>query len=270
LSQYAVLQSIELATKQINNELSGQQKFEFIKSQLQQVDGLWNDISLGCRELFGIDQTVRNSEWWKPELNHYQPYHPDVKLLIDSGKTFFATAHHSRGLEWLLKLWPNARIINCIDGAEFFNTLRKNHPAKPEFMNIQRRREYWTSIKKSHWPDEPPEWQHCFYLPPFDELHKDITQQQQQELFQHLPNKEYFTMWNELNNNHIKEIFDNAKQAMTWNTDFYLNKKQFIEKLHQLYQQLELEDFNKDRCSELLDCYIDALTRVDDFLQVLP
>ena len=265
LSNQCVLQSIELANNQINNQFTSIEKFQFLKSQLQQVDGLWNDISLGCRELFGLDQTVRNSEWWKPELSHYQPYHSDLKSVLDSGKTFFATAHHSRGLEWLLKLWPNARVINCVEGKEYTNTLRKNHPAKPEFASIDTRKKYWNQIRRPHWPLDPPEWQHCLYLAPFDSIQNEISQDQKTKLFNYTPDQDYFTAWSTLNEQHTIEIFNSVHQLFQWNTDFYLSPAQFLQQLQLLYHCLELGDFNEKWCADLLDYYIHALKKIENF-----
>lgn len=265
LSDQCVFQHIDLVQQQLAGEFSTADKHEFLQDQLKNVDGLWNDIDLGCRELFGLDQTVRNSEWWKPELSHYQPYNPELKKLIDSGKTFFATAHHSRGLEWLLKLWPNARVIDCREGPNFLQQLRRHHPAKPEFASIESRNRIWNSIKKDSWPEHPPQWQHSLQQPPFVDL--DITQEQKQHILNHTPNKLYFDQWNQLNDAHELEVLGSVQTLLHWNTDYYLDQSTFAEQLNELYTALGLTDFDVDRCTNLLQLYVGALEAVENYIQ---
>ena len=54
LSDDAVFQSHILAEKQLNLNFSQFNKMEYLDTELKKITSNWNDLNLGCEQLFGI------------------------------------------------------------------------------------------------------------------------------------------------------------------------------------------------------------------------
>lgn len=111
LSDNCVLQDQELACKQLQKNFSTDDKINYIDDKLQQArdELVWNDLGLGCGQLFGVENDQYLNEY--PEIFKNR-YHNIVDSLSNSSKhLFFKVAHNTLYLDAYLKVWPNARLI---------------------------------------------------------------------------------------------------------------------------------------------------------------
>lgn len=253
-SNYSFLQNLDLSYKELTGNFDLTDKQQYVLNMFNDPDALWQDIQEGDIELFGCAQTLSFSEWSKAELSHWWPFDPKLKNIIDSGRTFFTTAHHSRGLQWLLEIWPNAKIISMEEGSEFFDDII---PAKAKFSKIDKLQSIYNEIKQDTWPDLPPEWQENLFLPPYDQI--DFSETQLDSLLENLPNKNYFDTWESINIEHRDNILKSNKPVYTWNTDYYTDKNQFFNKMKEIYISLGFEDFDEDFMDRAIDVYSNSI-----------
>ena len=104
LSTGAVFQRIGFAVSQINNGINTKYKSKYLHYQLDAVTDHWNDLNLGCGQLFGAN----NVDYLTGQELQFDPRIEDV---INSGKYIFLVAHDISFLKAYLKIWKNPKII---------------------------------------------------------------------------------------------------------------------------------------------------------------
>ena len=115
LSQSCYLQDIYLLKQQRKRTLPSEQKLNFILHRLSREQENWNDLGLGCKQLFG---NVLDPE----------SFYSEILEVSYEDKLFFVVAHRPgksydgvNGLIDLLNIWPNAKKIYLKNSNEFVN-----------------------------------------------------------------------------------------------------------------------------------------------------
>jgi len=127
LSDQSLFQSADLSVMQLNGLFDYSQKLNYLLTKLDKVDDKWNDLGLGCHQLFGIS----NSSYRYIVANKIQPqdltYSPLIGEITNSNSHYFyLVAHSSEVLECHLKVWKNPKIIMLTNFHEFIGTYRSN------------------------------------------------------------------------------------------------------------------------------------------------
>lgn len=136
LSDSAVFQDSVLADKQISGQFSKEHKFSYLTSKIQSVTDRWNDLDLGCGQLFNVN----------PELYFETPvkikFNDVIPRIIDNQLYFFLVAHRPLLLQQYLKFWINAKVVIL----ENYN----------HFINDRIRQRFWRRVKHQNWPETSP------------------------------------------------------------------------------------------------------------------
>lgn len=244
LSNNAVLQDSLLANEQLNGKIDQLKKFELITSRLGNVPIHWNDLDMGCLELFGVDNS--NYLQLPPEQLKLQPFNPVVDLLSHSDKKFFLVAHTPALLRKYLQVWPKAKVIYFYNCFEFI----KFRLAQRPYL-----RAVWDSVKLPHWPTFPPNSTDEYNL-----LNSTIKD----EIANCKAAHELFGMFKEYDLKKIEiEQHDLAKHefttATTWNNHNYFSVETTIDEIRKLYILLELTDFSDNLIKEYHQLWINKL-----------
>jgi hypothetical protein len=128
LSNQAYLQDINLVRQQRSGQLTPQNKLNLLIDRLNSVEDTWNDLYLGCRELFGYGSNL-NPGQFDP-----RQFHPEISQLASGDKLFFVVAHTIKTFKILINIWPNAKII-YFDKCEKFIRWRCNRIPSPLSFN---------------------------------------------------------------------------------------------------------------------------------------
>ena len=124
LSTGAVLQDATLAEEDLAGNLSSLDKLNILKSRMP-TDGKWNDLNLGCNELFGIHISKYDYHSYEECCNF--EFRPVIDPLSNSDKLFFVVDNRVRKPSVYLTVWRNARTI-ALDNSERFVRERARLP----------------------------------------------------------------------------------------------------------------------------------------------
>jgi len=131
VSDNAVFQDRILAQRQMDLDFGPQDKFNFLKNEINNVtkEEGWNDLNLSDGALFGF---ANKDYLLSPELvQKYAPFTEISCIVNDANKKFFITAHWPLQLPCYLSAWPNAIII-VLENFNNFISFRTNKPMIPE------------------------------------------------------------------------------------------------------------------------------------------
>lgn len=107
LADNACLQHFLLAHQQLKNNFSQEDKKNYLIKKLSASTYFWDDLSLGCKEFFGVPNHLFNDL----HIVQYQYRSKLVKACIDKKIHFFKVVQPQKYNEFLPK-WPNGKIIN--------------------------------------------------------------------------------------------------------------------------------------------------------------
>lgn len=142
LSDNAVFQSSCLADMQLNLSFSQSDKINYLTSQLNKITNKWNDLNLGCRQLFGIENYTYFTIL--PENLKLGAFNPIISKLSHTNIKFFLVAHSTTTLDRYLNIWPNAKIIIFDNCTKFIN-----YRSRSTYTLIElRTNKYRNTIKK--------------------------------------------------------------------------------------------------------------------------
>ena len=207
LSDDVVFQDHQLAQKQLDLKFIQQDKINYLLDKLAEtvewndypeVYG-WNDLDLGCMELFGIS----NSDYVQlssDEIRNLQ-FNDVITTLSNSSKKFFIVAHWPNNVARYLTVWPNAKLITF-----------KNYS---KFINFR--------------------------------IHDRIKE------------NVYIPMSDEMPNNYNEVITKFSDQMQLWDTDWYFDEKDTIAGIKNLYQSLNLSNFNEKAITSYYTAWINKL-----------
>jgi hypothetical protein len=162
LNDQAVFQDSKLAHLQINNNFSYDNKIAYIFSQFEKTlqNRRWNDLELGCGQLFGIDNIDYQTIY--PEIFSTR-FNIVIKTIISKNLFLFVVAHDTLVLRKQLDFWVNAKVIGFTNFTNFINT-RNPDWYQDKFKKI--RSNYWDVIRDDSWPSSPPVSEAEFLLLP--------------------------------------------------------------------------------------------------------
>lgn len=224
LSTGAVFQDAVLAQQDLAGQLSSADKFTILKTRLQQVpDDHWNDLNFGDRELFGPDYK-----------------NPIVPRLSRGQKYFFSVAHNYDVFCKIYQYWPRAKLIIFKNSHEFIE------------HRLQLKRNYhWQLIRAEQWPLTPPN-----NTDEFKQL-DPVIQEEINKRF--IGFADLIKLTPERFNDSIEKV--DAQGIYHWDNRLYFNPLATVDNIKQLYQWLDLPDFNKEFVSEYHGLWASELTR---------
>ena len=221
LNNQAVFRDSVLAQRQIKGDFSYEDKLAYISTQLEDTvkNSEWNDLNLGCSQLFGS-----NAHHYLHLESIY--FLPIVQTIISKNLfLFYDTTELVRELD----LWKNAKVIGFTNFKNFIKE-RKYKSKQDEFEKL--RSNYWNVIKGESWPEQPPKSESDFAL-----LHDSV----QSELINNFENL-------------IFKWFDPNDRWVKWFEDKLTGIK---EELGSRFYQIDVDEFYKDEqtfLSTLKDC----------------
>ena len=242
LNDRAVFQDSDLARRQIDNDFSYRDKLEYLSTHLDSAakDAHWNDLKLGCIQLFGYRGLDYQLEY--PEILADQT-NPIVQTIISENLFLFLGAHDIMALRSELNFWTNAKVIGFTNSDSFVKERLPNVFDHDKFRKI--RSDYWNTIKGESWPDLPPRTESEFLLLPI---------QVQSELVTNFGNK--ISKWF-LKDNRRTKLFEkslyNIKQQLGTRfyqidvDEFYKDERTFLSTLKDCLQWLDLPEPRDDR-----------------------
>ena len=173
----------------------------------------------------------------------------DIFASLTNQDKYFFVDTHIHTIEDIRKIWPRATIIMF---NEQFSNFRDWRLAR---INNKKRSTHWNIIRGADWPELPPT--------DISELSANI----QDELATKFP---YFLQLANDDINHYIQIDDKITfshdliiddNIILWQANNYLIEDKFIVAMEQLYQQLNLSDFNYDYMIRIYRAWIKALDR---------
>lgn len=107
LADNACLQHFLLAHQQLKNNFTQEDKKNFLVGKLNASNYFWDDLSLGCHQLFGIT----------PQLFHnpnaaLSPFRFKLLQGLVEKKIHFFKALHVKNTNAIFSKWPNGKILN--------------------------------------------------------------------------------------------------------------------------------------------------------------
>lgn len=227
LSGDAVLQDATLAGLDLDGKLTTDDKFNILKNKISysQQTKEWNDLNLGCEQLFG-----------KFNPGHPVIFRPIMAPLSQANRLFFLVAHNLEMLEYYKNKWKNAKIIKFDTPREFVE-LRQNY--------IQR---CWDNIRDPGWPVKSPR-----STADFGALAHAI----QEEIMNEFPS--YLTMLNQPVNTYDEIAVSEALSVYHWDTNWYLSEQRTVEEIEKLYSVMSLGNFNKEYITNYYKIWMSAL-----------
>lgn len=155
LDENCVLRDSQLAERQLKQKMTALDKFDYYLTKLDDSarHKQWNDLGLGCQNLFGVSNEMYLSDY--PEILQ-RKFNSIVKQLIVENKFLFLVGHTTIYIELYLKFWRNARVVFITDYRDFVEKRIKHKNL--EFNNnrasvIQR---YWDIVRCDQWPHNAP------------------------------------------------------------------------------------------------------------------
>jgi hypothetical protein len=246
LSNDAVLQDQGFAEQQLAGKFSQDDKFAYIKSSIDTTKFEWNDLNLGCNELFGIN----NDDYLVSTdaiLLSDGMFNPVVGKLTQSNKKFFIVAHTPTHLEKYLNVWPNARIVYFVNSFDFILF-------RQPFIN----KNAWDVARGSSWPIKPPTTMEEFLM--LDHLIRE-----------EISSRFDLHMWTTTFNRYKKlqcQEFDTVQKkinSLVWDTKNYFDADLTVAEIEKLYAILNLSGFNEDLIKQYYSIWIDKLVELKGY-----
>ena len=132
LSDHCVFSHSDLAQQQIQGQFDSKSKIDYLMSRLHQCQqqGYWDDLGLGCTELFGVP--TYTGAFSNPNLKHItEKYvHPVMDEIFRCGHYFFLVCHDTFCVRQFMAFWPKAKLI-IFNNFSQFNAQRQlgNRPS---------------------------------------------------------------------------------------------------------------------------------------------
>ena len=256
LSNQAVFQDNILAKLQINGLFTPENKISLLLSRLKERKNHWDDLQLGCTNLFQGDDEFKNHNFTNG--NFIKNIDSTIKIIIEKKLFFFIVAHNEYVLKNILYVWPNARIIYFTNYYLYRDTCRPN--ASDRYYTLSLLKQEWARIRKDNWPTLPPaSIQTLQFFPKhvidelydeknnyiinliFDETTRDITEKLNEE-----------TIISLSNNRWVERFTPNC----------YFTEELTISNIELLYKKLNLFDFNKEYITQYYRVWMQKIAQI--------
>lgn len=254
LSDQFVLQEQSLAEEQLTGKLTSNHKLELLLERLDQVNDHWNDLNLGCWQLFG-DISYKDTTIDFYDIERHGKFFPIIRKLSNSDVYFSSVAHNFFQLKNTLHHWPNAKVIRLINPEEFKNKYKRIY-----------RKNFWNDIRGKDWPMQAPETvEQYFQLPEFVKKELATYRSAGAEIIRQLlweSDKKQLDLENQ-------KFFDHTLSSCSflyqWDVDWYLEETSTVKELKKLYEILDLHDFNENYISTFYQAYTKKLLEISDY-----
>ncbi len=269
ISNGAVLQEKNLAKQQVQGNLSTVDKGDFLLGALANTNETWTDLNMGCHTLFDVHMSISDTEWVYPELAYHRRWHPVIKECISKKLCLFQVSHTARATRWNKQIWPNAKVIVFVNTDPFFDKYRSNFPGLPDLAKTQQSFNLWNSMRESHWPELPPRWLENFEKSPFIEILDEIkSHPKYEDLLYYIPSEHYFDCRKKLEHDATAAMVleENFAEHFIWDTEWYLYPDLFCEKVAEVYEFLDLDDFDKSLIEKLHKAYLQSISNVQNYI----
>jgi hypothetical protein len=150
LSDDAVMQSAQLAQKQLNQDLTQLDKFEFLREKFSEIDDKWNDLALGCAQLFGGPLTQDYVNLGPDTIKNSIVFNQVIETLTQGNKKFFIAAHNSKVLSGIVDLWPRCKIISFVNCQAFLDLRLGDQKESFVQRNLQQHQLNSEQVKKTY------------------------------------------------------------------------------------------------------------------------
>jgi hypothetical protein len=152
LTSQCVLRDAVLAEQQLTSGFDTIKKLKYFNDKLEiaKKNNQWNDLDLGCSNLFGFDNLMYLTEY--PEVFE-KKFNFVISQLIKQDKYLFIVAHTMQMLEAYQKFWTNAQVIFFTEYRNFIQQRGYNQSTLNLEKNIY---QYWSTVKGQDWPAMPP------------------------------------------------------------------------------------------------------------------
>jgi hypothetical protein len=235
LTNQCVLRDSILAEQQLISGFDVNKKLKYLNDNLEISKNTkqWNDLNLGCCQLFGFTNSLYLTEY--PEILETQ-FNYIIPQLIKQNKYLFIIAHTMQHLEAYQKFWTNSRVIFLTEYEKFI----QQSGYKSSTLKLKKIHQYWDIVKDENWPTLPP-------LSP-DEFLK-LPSLVQQELRENYHNEifkwfDYIDLQLKLFNSDVYKYQSLLKQrSFIWNVadTFNGNVSKCLSEFHRCAKWLNLE-----------------------------
>lgn len=233
LSNGAVLQDAGLAKKDINGQLSIQDKFNILVERVHNTPASkWYDLMMGCQNLFGFSEMDISADLSLDQLH----INPVIFNLINTDRKFFIVCHNQSRYQVMKKLFPLAKTIVFKNAKKFVQTRSES----PEIHM------HWNHIKETHWPSVPPKLVQDFNFLP------DLIKQ---DLVKHFPD-----FIDKLIDSTDYEEFDEVT-TFNWDTNWYFSADTTVNQLQNLYFYFGLSDFDQNLITNFYNLWRDKISQ---------
>lgn len=253
LSDQFTLQDQLLAEKHLTGQLTSHNKLELLLQRLDQVKNHWNDLDLGCKQLFG-DISYKDTIIDFYDIKRHGKFFPVVRKLSNSAIYFPSVAHSFLQLKNTLHHWPRAKVIRLVNPEKFQNKYKRTY-----------RKNLWNDIRGRDWPISAPETvEQYFQLPEFvkQELAKDRLAGA--EIIRHLIWDADKKQLDSDNQKFCDQILSCCSFLYQWDVDWYLEQTSTIRELKKLYEILDLNDFNEHYVATFYQAYTKKLLEISE------
>jgi hypothetical protein len=209
LTDQCVLRDAVLAKTQLVSGFDVVKKLSYLSTKLEQAKQhkRWNDLELGCYNLFGVDNLNYLLEY--PEVLE-KKFNYIIPQLIDQKKYLFIVAHTMQILEALQKFWTNARVIFFVEYDQFI----QQRGYKNSTVDLKKIHQYWATVKGIDWPEQPPLSQSDFLKLPTS-VQQELTENFNGEIFRWF---DYSDLANELTQRDVYKCHNLLKnKSFIWN-----------------------------------------------------
>lgn len=256
LTDNAVFQDAVLVHRQLKNEFDVTAKLNFLIEKLEdtQAGKTWNDLALGCKELFGI--ATKEYLSGPLELKKYWNINQAVQRAIDNDKYLFLVSHSNLFLKRAMEVWPNARVV-VFDNCDYFIHHKRRFTTWPVLPTI------WDNIRDETWTSNPPmSFEEYYALPDSvkDNLEDRFGDYYLQQLINYFRGLEDVVLKEktQLEDQELAEIIKH-KNVQRWSTKWYFNQDDCVKQLRQLANTLGIADIDYNAVVVYYNKYMESL-----------
>lgn len=252
LSDHVVLQCSDLATQQLDGRLSPADKFNLLITRLNDTQGQWNDLGLGCGALF-IDYDYDGKFLDLPPEENFE-FHPVITTLSHSDRMFGIVAHNYPRLLRTLTVWPKAKVLCIVNGENF---LVRYRPRFSEYIHLKN---YWDRVRGPSWPMTPPKT--LSELAQLDAgIQDELSTMFGNEIMRFLDNK--YQKKVQAREREIRQTLQSTNLVVEWDCDWFLDRDLFLHNAKILYDRFGLDDFNETFILGYYDNWTSTLSRLN-------
>jgi len=246
LGSNSVFQEADLATQQLNNKFSSDQKIQMLLTRLENVSNQWNDLNMSNLNYSGITNNTYLEEY--KQSKYIWPFKSVVQNTVDHDNYFFLTAPTPKYLSAMLGIWPNAQLIILENYKNFLNNYRQEYindiNINYESVRLMQLAQYWKIIRDPTWPKTPPK-----SIEEVNRLPQTILNElnhQFKEIYRYFQSTDVpkFIDTQAIKDQHLTQIIKDRSNVFTWDVEYYTSVECTIDNVMELAHRLGIKDIN--------------------------